>query len=258
MFRDRLRAGDPVVGNWLSLGEPALAEVSADMGFDFVLIDTEHTPLSLETATDLARAVNAGRADETGTAPLLRVPWNDPVRIERALDVGVEGLMSPMVDTPAEARALVDAARYPPAGSRGLAAARAADYGRSFDEYVSRANDDLVLVAQMESGEAVANAADIAAVDGIDALFVGPADLSAAVAELGAYDDPAFVEAVATVLEAADDAGVPVGTLATDPEQIDRWAAVGFDFQIVGVDVSYVVEGARRAMERYADAMGDQ
>jgi len=252
-LRDRLAAGDPVAGNWLSLGEPALAEISAALGFDFVVIDTEHTPLSLETATELIRGLEAGSDDPP--ASLLRVPWNDPVRIKRALDTGVDGLMAPMIDSPAEARALVDAASYPPEGSRGLAAGRAAGYGLSFESYVEGAAGELTLIAQIESGEGVANAADIAAVEGIDALFVGPADLSAAVASLGAFDDPAFAEAVATVLDAGDDAGVPVGTLATDEAKIDRWAEVGFDFQIVGVDRSYVVEGARSAVARYEAAM---
>lgn len=250
-FADRLRDGEPVVGNWLSMSDPAVAEISSGLGFDFVMIDTEHTPSSLETVANLVRGVEAGG----DAAPLVRVPWNDHVRVKRVLDIGPAGLMSPMVATADEAESFVDAARYPPEGRRGVAAARASKYGLEFPEYVDRANDDLVLVTQIESEQAVANAGEIAAVDGIDALFVGPADLSRSLGDLGAYDGERFREAVGRVLDAAHAEDVPVGTLATGRDDIERWAEVGYDFQLVGSDAGYVVEGSRAAKETYESLM---
>lgn len=252
-FADRLRAREPVVGNWHSLSDPAVTEISAGLDFDFVVVDTEHSPLSLESVTNLLRGAAAG----DGTAPIVRVPWNDHVRIKRVLDVGPAGLMSPMVDTPAAARSFVEAARYPPDGRRGIAAARAAEYGLEFPGYVERANDDLVLVTQVESEAAVENAGAIAEVDGIDALFVGPSDLSAALGNLGGFEDARFEEAVASILEGAHDAGVPVGTLATAPDLIERWHDLGFDFQVVGSDTGYVVEGSRRAKAAFEALSGE-
>jgi 2-keto-3-deoxy-L-rhamnonate aldolase RhmA len=253
-FADRLRAGESVVGNWLTLADPAVAEISAGLDYDFVVIDTEHSPSNLETVSNLIRGVEA--AGET--APIVRVPWNDHVRVKRILDVGPAGLMSPMVDTAEEAESFVEAARYPPEGRRGIAAGRAADYGIDYPEYVERANDELVLVTQVESETAVENAGDIAAVDGIDALFVGPADLSAALGNLGGYDDDRFRDAVESVLDAAHAEGVPVGTLATSEENLRRWVDLGYDFQLVGVDTSYVVEGSRRAKSTFEDLMGGE
>ncbi|MFB6155336.1 MAG: HpcH/HpaI aldolase/citrate lyase family protein [Haloferacaceae archaeon] len=253
-FRERLRAGEPVVGNWLTLSDPAVGEISAGLGFDFVVVDTEHSPSNLETVTNVIRGVEAAG----DTAPLVRVPWNDHVRIKRVLDVGPAGLMSPMVDTAAEAESFVEAARYPPEGRRGVAGARAADYGLDFPDYVERANDELVLVTQIESETAVENAGDIAAVDGIDALFVGPADLSTALGDLGGYYDDRFVDAVERVLDAAHAEGVPVGTLATSEDLVERWAELGYDYQLVGVDANYVVEGSQRAKSTYEDLMDER
>jgi len=253
-FADRLRDGEPVVGNWLSMSDPAVAEISSGLGFDFVMIDTEHTPSSLETVTNLVRGVQAGG----DAAPLVRVPWNDHVRVKRVLDIGPAGLMSPLVATAEEAESFVEAARYPPEGRRGVAAARASKYGLEFPEYVDRANDDLVLVTQVETEEAVANAGEIAAVDGIDALFVGPADLSRALGDLGAYDAERFRDAVDRVLEAAHAEDVPVGTLATSRDDVDRWAEVGYDFQLVGTDAGYVLQGSREAKAAYESLMSEE
>ena len=232
------------VGTWTSLSDPAVAEIAAGAGFDFVVVDTEHTPLGLETVADCLRAVDANDGQS-----VVRVPWNDPVRIKRLLDLGPDGLLVPMVDTAEAAREAVAATRYPPEGERGVAAARAADYGRTFGSYVESDHRDLTLVLQVETGDAVENAADIAAVDGVDALFVGPADLSASLGVFAEWTDDVFLEAVETVLEAGEEAGVPVGTLGTTPEQIRALGSLGFDYIVAGADFTHLVEGQRRALE---------
>lgn len=232
------------VGTWTSLSDPAVAELAAGAGFDFVVVDTEHAPLGLETVADCLRAVEAG-----GGESMVRVPWNDPVRIKRLLDLGPDALLVPMVDTAEEAREAVAATRYPPEGDRGVAAARAADYGRNFESYVETDHRDLSVVLQVESAEAVENAGDIAAVEGVDALFVGPADLSASLDVFAEWGDDAFLEAVEEVLEAGEAADVPVGTLGTTTEQIRALGSLGFDYLIAGADFTHLVEGQRRALE---------
>lgn len=231
------------VGTWTTLTDPSVAEIAAGGGFDFIVVDTEHTPLGLESVADCLRAVAAGDGNS-----VVRVPWNDPVRIKRLLDLGPDGLLVPMVDSATEAEEVVEATRYPPEGSRGIAAARAADYGRDFEPYVREGHRDLSVVVQIETAEAVENAADIAAVEGIDGLFVGPADLSASLGVFAEWTDDDLLDAIEIVLAAGDDAGVPVGTLGSTPEQVRALGSLGFDYMVAGVDFSMLVEGQRRAL----------
>ena len=238
------------VGTWCTLRDPAVAEMAAGGGFEFVVVDTEHTPLGLETVADCLRAIEAG-----GARSVVRVPWNDPVRIKRLLDLGPDGLLVPMVDDAGAARGAVAATRYPPDGDRGIAAARAADYGRQFEAYVESGHRDLTVAVQVESEAAVENAAEIAAVEGIDALFVGPADLSAALGCFGDHDAAAFRAAVETVLAAGAAADVPVGTLGTTPAELRSLGEFGFDFLVAGADFAHFIEGQRRAVGAAADVL---
>ena len=247
---DAVRAGDAVVGSWISIGHPAVAEMSAELGFDFVVIDAEHTAMSLETVESLARAVDAARGD---TEPLVRVADDDPGRLKRVLDTGVSGVIVPMVETENQARNIADATRYPPDGSRGVAGSRASRYGLDLSEYFEQANDERLVVVQIESATGVENAADIAAVAGIDALFVGPTDLSASLGRFG--DTDSLDTDISAVLTAGHEAGVPVGTIALESGDVEQWADVGFDFQVVGIDADYLLSGATRAKERYEDAI---
>jgi len=254
-LRAAVRRRDPVAGTWVSVGHPEVAELSASLGFDFVTIDTEHAPTDLETVENMLRGVAAAPGD---AGAVVRVPWNDPVRIKRVLDTGVDGVMAPMVDTAAEARAFVDAVRYPPEGSRGMAAARASNYGLDFEEYVASANDAILTVVQIESRTGVANTGAIAAVEGIDALLVGPADLSASLGALGEFDDEAVAGAIGDVLDAAHEVDVPVGTLATSTDQIADWVDRGFDFLVVGTDVGYLAAGGQAALATYRRSLDDE
>jgi 2-dehydro-3-deoxyglucarate aldolase/4-hydroxy-2-oxoheptanedioate aldolase len=253
-FRTRLRAGEPVVGGWVSVGHPAVAETTAGAGFDFVTIDTEHAAIGIETVEDLVRAVEAGG----DAAPVVRVPSDDPVELKRVLDAGVEGVMVPRVDDGDEARAVVEATRYPPAGIRGTAAARASDYGATLAEYLETADDRIARILQVETQRAVAEAGAIADVDGVDALFVGPADLSAALDCHLDYDAPAFREAVGNVLDRAAAADTPVGVFATDPDRIEGWLSMGFEFAILGFDALYLREGNRERLAAFEAAVGDR
>jgi 2-keto-3-deoxy-L-rhamnonate aldolase RhmA len=237
------------VGTWTSLSDPAVAEIAAGGGFDFV-VDTEHAPLGLETVADCLRAIDAAAGRS-----VVRVPWNDPVHIKRLLDLGPDGLLVPMVDTASAAREAVAATRYPPEGERGVAAPRAFGYGRDFEAYVEADHRDLAVVVQVETETAVENAADIASVDGVDAVFVRPADLSASLGVFAEWTHEAFANAVERVLAAGDAAGIPVGTLGTSPAEIRALGSLGFDYVVAGVDFAHLVAGQRRALAAAEDVV---
>ncbi|MFC3478276.1 HpcH/HpaI aldolase family protein [Halobacterium litoreum] len=239
---EALRAGDAPVGVWSTIPSPVVAELLAADGFDFVVLDGEHSEHTIETLADGVRAVEAATGDAD---PVVRASGDDPAEIRRVLDLGPAGVVIPQIEDAEAAREAVSATRYPPAGLRGVAGGRASEYGEEIDEYVETADDRVATILQIETPGAVEDAAAIAALDGVDALFVGPADLSARLGAFGEFDSEGFREAVARVTAAAADAGVPVGTLATTPEQVetrrDDW---GMDFVVAGTDVGCLRSGA--------------
>ncbi len=208
-LKKRLAAGERLAGLWLQSGSATLAEIAVLAGFEVVLIDNEHGPASLETTLELMRAIEAA-----GGMPIVRVPWNDQVYLKRALDLGAHSLMIPMIQNAEEARAAVAACRYPPRGRRGYAApiARAAAYGLDRD-YVRHAHDDLLLMLQIESADAVAAIPEIAAVDGADLLFVGANDLAGSIDRLEALDSPDATALVAEAERAIRASGAWMGTI---------------------------------------------
>ncbi|WP_331234362.1 HpcH/HpaI aldolase family protein [Natronorarus salvus] len=242
------RVADGALGSWISIGHPTVVEAAARAGFAFVAVDTEHSTMSLETVAGLVRAAEAAPGD---LSVVVRPAWNDPVRIKRVLDIGVDGLMVPMVDTAEDARAFVEATRYPPDGVRGVAGGRASGHGQSFVEYVERDHDDLLRIAQIETPTGVENAGEIAATEGIDSLFVGPADLSASLGVFAEWDSPELAEAIERVLEASHGEDVPVGTLTVRAEDVPAAVERGFDYLIAGKDTTTLIEGGERIRETY-------
>lgn len=243
-FTDRvaeLGAGEYLAGMWVCSGSPVAAEIAASSGMQWVLIDAEHSPIGLETTTSLLRAMNGYPA-----TPVVRVPVNDQVLIKQHLDLGAQNLLVPMVDTKADAEAAVRAVRYPPRGVRGVGSALArASRWNAVDNYLGRAEELVSLTVQIESATAVDNAAEIAAVDGIDAVFVGPSDLAASMGLLGQQTHPDVTEAVLATFEAVRAAGKPVGVNAFDPEQARKYLDAGASFVLVGADVGLMMNGAR-------------
>lgn len=271
-LKRKLVDGDRPVGGWCALPSPGVAEALATADFDFVTVDTEHSAATAGDVEDMLRAIESAPGD---TEALVRVADAEPARIKRVLDAGPSAIMAPQIDSPGAARELVELCRYPPQvgdggdgggvspeervdadgyrGRRGVAGSRASDFGRRLDEYLRSGADEIAVIAQIETPRAVESAGEIAAVPGIDALFVGPADLSASLGRFGEYDDPAFVDAIEATLAAADDEGVPVGTLATSDAGIDRWVDAGYDFLIAGTDIGFLSTGADRAIERFEE-----
>lgn len=233
-LKNRLTAGETTFGGWLTVANPMIAEIMAGAGLDWVVIDTEHGGFGNEgLQTDLV-AFNG-----SPTVPIVRVPWNDAVMIKQVLDMGADGILIPMVNTPDEARAAVAACKYPPQGTRGFGPRRASDYGRKVDEYVAQANQSLIVIPQIEHVDAVAKIDDILAVPGIDVVCLGPTDLSGSAGVLRQFEHPTVAAAIKTVLTAAQKRKLPacLGVIRPD-EETRKWIGLGANFMVTCEDVS--------------------
>ncbi|OMH36692.1 HpcH/HpaI aldolase/citrate lyase family protein [Tersicoccus sp. Bi-70] len=245
-----LAAADrPLTGMWVCSGSALVAEICAGSGVDWLLVDVEHGPNTL-TST-LAQLQAAAAYD---VVSVVRVPWNDPVQIKQYLDAGVQNLLVPMVDTAEAAAAAVAAIRYPGtggaagnggAGIRGVGAAlgRSSRWGR-IPDYLARASSTLSLTVQIETGTAVENVEQILAVDGVDAIFLGPSDLAASLGLLGQQEHPDVLAAVERCVAAGRAAGKPVGINAFNPERARAYAETGVAFVSVGSDVTLLARGS--------------
>jgi len=244
-LKRRLAAGERLTGLWLQSASATLAELSVMAGFEVVLIDNEHGPASLETTMELLRAVEAA-----GGMPVVRVPWNDQVYLKRVLDLGAQSLMIPMVESAAEAEAAVRACRYPPRGRRGYAApiARAASYGLDAD-YVRHAHEELLLMLQIESEPAVGAIADIAAVDGVDLLFLGANDLAGSIGRLEALDQPDAASLIARAEAAIAATGRWMGTVPRPDADARNLFAAGHRLVIGPSDLALYRAAAVAARE---------
>lgn len=239
LFTRALSDGTPQLGLWASLAHPYAAEVIAGAGFDWALVDMEHSPGTLDTVLGQLQAFAA-----TNTTAIVRPDWNDAVLVKRLLDMGAPGLLFPMIQTVEEAKAAVAATRYPPRGIRGVAGTtRANDFGRDKDYYAQIENETAVLV-QIESQSALAIAEDIAAVDGVTGVFFGPADIGADMGHVGQPMHPDVWAAVRPVAQKLIDKGVPVGTLVSDTAFAAELVRAGFTFVACGSDAGLLARGA--------------
>ncbi len=246
---EMLAAADrPLVGAWSSLGSALAAEIIAGSGLDIVLVDGEHGPNDLTTVLGQLQATAA-----YPVATVVRVPSGDPVVLKQVLDLGATNVLVPMVDSVEQAEATVRAVRYPPAGMRGVgsALARSARWNRVPD-YLRTADAGITLVVQLETRAAVEQAGAIAAVDGVGAVLVGPADLAASLGHLGEQGHPDVVRTVIETIEACRGVGTPVGVNAFDPATADRYLDAGASFVLVGSDVTLIARGAEALAERHA------
>ena len=253
-FADRLRSAERTLfGMWSCGGSPLVAEICAGSGLDIVLIDGEHSPVGLESVLAQLQAVAPYPA-----VPIVRAPYGDTVVLKQLLDLGAQNILVPMVDSVAQAEAMVRAVRYPPQGVRGVgsALARSSRWSR-IPDYLARAGELVSLTVQIETVDALNAAAGIAAVDGVDALLVGPADLAASMGLLGQQNHPDVVGAVERVIAAGLAAGTPVGVNAFDPATADRYAASGASYLLVGADVTLLARASEALADRFIGGSPD-
>jgi 2-keto-3-deoxy-L-rhamnonate aldolase RhmA len=251
-LKEKLRAGKAVHGAWLSLPDPVVAEIFATAGFDYVLFETEHSPWGLESLQIALMAFNG-----TDTVPIVRVPWNDQVMIKQALDMGAQGILAPMVNTPDQARALVRACKYPPDGARGFGPRRASGYYRGLDAYMKDANDAVFIMPQIEDHRMAGMMDELLSIPGIDAIAIGPNDLSGSAGLLRQHDHPTVKGAIETIIAAAKAKGVPVCMGVSTPA--DEQAALietGVRVLIVTSDLELLVRGVDRELAAGRAALG--
>jgi 2-keto-3-deoxy-L-rhamnonate aldolase RhmA len=238
-FRARLKGGETLLGTMVTLASAASAEVLASLGFDWLFIDGEHGPLGIRELTEILQAVSHK------TACIVRVPEAAEVPIKRVLDLGAHGIIVPQVNTAEQAANVVRWSRYAPEGARGVGLARAQGYGQTFREYLGSANDEIAVIVQAEHALAVDNIESIVRVPGIDAVLLGPYDLSASLGKMGRIDDAAVVAAIRRVTDVCRTAGMPLGYFGVTAAAVQPYVAQGYTLIVAGVDTLYLASGAQ-------------
>lgn len=252
-LKAKIAAGETALGVWLQLADPAVAEIASLIGYDCLILDNEHGYASLETLVHMMRAAQAGPS-----TCMVRCPGQDGDYLKRVLDAGAEALMIPMVETAEEAAAIVRACRYPPDGRRGYSAptVRASGYGAAAD-YAKRANGELLICVQIESDRAIANAGAIAAVDGVDLVFIGVADLSGSLDLLERSGDTAVSEQIARGEAAVRAAGKPLGTVPRPGHGLVDLAGEGYAFVAGLSDAALIRAGMAADLAAFRAGVSD-
>lgn len=246
-LRTRMQQGELVLGTILSLNSPDVAEILSQIGFDWLFVDAEHSTLDPHDLKALLQAVG-------GTTPcVVRIPALDEIAVKKTLDAGAAGLLVPQVNTVQQVELLVKWGRYHPGGSRGLGFGRAQGYGLKVNEYLKVANDSILLSIQAESAEAVNNIDDIVNVPGLDAVLIGPYDLSASMGFPGEIDHPEVRQAIQYVSEACKQADMPVGIFGMTAKAVAPYIKQGFRFIVSGVDTVMLGDAAQQLLRELRD-----
>ena len=244
-LKAKLQAGEVVLGPFVNLASGALIEIVAYAGFDFVILDTEHGPLDIETTENLCRV-----AKGAGISPIVRVRENDPPQVLRALDVGPEGVQVPQIRTRSDAEILVEAAKYAPLGMRGVSPyTRAARYFAEGGQIFERLNRESMVLIHVEGVEGLENLDAIIAVPGLDVVFLGPYDLSQSLGIPGQVSDPRVVDRMREATVEINKAGLTVGTFADSPEAANRWIDAGVRYIALSVDTGIYLHGCRSMID---------
>jgi 4-hydroxy-2-oxoheptanedioate aldolase len=245
-FKRALRAGTPQIGLWSSLSSNYTVEVIAGAGFDWILLDSEHSPADIENLLTQLQA-----AAPYPTHPVVRIPWNDMVTIKRVLDIGAQSLLVPYVSTADEAKAAVSYTRYPPAGVRGVAGTtRATRFGR-IPDYARRAHEQICLLVQVETQGALDNIEAICGIDGVDGVFIGPADLHASLGHPGEIANPNVKPMIDDAIRRIRKAGKAPGILTPNEADARHWLDCGALFVAVGADVGILARGAEALAAKF-------
>jgi 2-dehydro-3-deoxyglucarate aldolase len=247
-FRARLKRGETLLGTMVTLPTAATAEILASLGFDWLFIDGEHGAIETRELATILQAVSHR------TACIVRVPEAAETPITRVLDLGAHGIIVPQVNTPQQAANVVRWARYAPEGSRGVGLARAHGYGVTMREYLATANRDIAVIVQAEHIQAVEHIDAIVRVPGVDAVQLGPYDLSASLGKIGQIDDPDVVAALDRVIAACRAVGMPLGCFGVTAAAVQPFAARGCTMIVAGVDTLYLAKGAQALLEELRGA----
>lgn len=240
-IKQRLKRGETINGCWLNLGSSVTAEIVGLAGFDWLLIDLEHGAGGEKDVLHQLQAL-----EHTPAATIIRVESSERQRIHRVLDLGADGIMCPRIDSLAEAKKVVNGLRYPPEGGRGVAKmVRATGFGKHFSEYQKNAKEDILGVVQIETRAALDQLDEIAALDGVDVLFIGPSDLSMELGVFGEFNHPLFKDAVRETVNAAEKNGIAAGILLPSPDDFVTYHEMGIRMIACGADATFVAEGAR-------------
>ena len=238
------------IGSWITLGNTGIAEILANAGYDWLVVDLEHTTISLEQAGELIRTIEL-----SGVPSLVRLTSNDENQIKRVMDAGATGVVVPMVKNVEDAKSAVAAIHYPPLGNRGVGLARAQKYGEAFQEYLkwqSDANDGPVVVVQIEHIDAVNNLKNILSVEGVDAFIIGPYDLSCSMGIPGEFNNPKFKQVVESIISISNEMNAVSGLHVVEPDllKLDEAIKIGHKFIAYSVDIRMLAVMAKSGVDR--------
>ena len=242
-FKARLKRRETLIGTLVTIPSPDVAEIMSLVGWDYVWIETEHAPTDFVHAQTMIQAVG-GRCPS-----LVRIPENKEVWVKKALDIGCDGIVVPQIKSAAEARATIEWCLYPPLGKRSIGVSRAHGYGMSFQDYVQTANQELTIVLQAEHVDCVKNIGSIVEVPGIDAILIGPFDLSASLGVLGQITHPKVQEAIQEIKRHCERAGVPLGIFAVDATSAKDYIEQGFNLIALSMDAYYLWQAAKGVLD---------
>jgi 2-dehydro-3-deoxyglucarate aldolase len=246
-IRKVLRDGSVVIGSWINTASPIVAELMAACGFDFLTVDAEHSATNLAQVQILFQGIRSGNPD---CAPLVRLPDNDYASTKRYLDAGAVGVIAPLINSAAQAQELVRAVKYPPHGARGVGFCRANMYGMHFEEAVTSANEQTLVCVQIEHMDGVQQINEILSVSGVDAVFVGPYDLSASMGITGQFDDPRMLNAAQRILSACQEHGVAPGihVVQPDPEEVVQRIQQGYRLIAYSLDITMLAKTCQEGL----------
>ena len=238
------------IGSWITLGNTGIAEILANAGYDWLVVDLEHTTISLEQAGELIRTIEL-----SGVPSLVRLTSNDENQIKRVMDAGATGVVVPMVKNVEDAKSAVAAIHYPPLGNRGVGLARAQKYGEAFQEYLkwqSDANDGPVVVVQIEHIDAVNNLKNILSVEGVDAFIIGPYDLSCSMGIPGEFNNPKFKQVIESIISISNEMNAVSGLHVVEPDllKLDEAIKIGHKFIAYSVDIRMLAVMAKSGVDR--------
>ena len=247
MLKNKLKNNELSIGSWITIGHTVVVDVMASAGFDWLVVDLEHTSIDLNTAHNLIATIQSH-----GMKALVRVSKNEEVIIKKVLDMGADGIVVPMIKSKEDAQEAISYAKYPPVGNRGVGLFRAQKYGTGFDEYKKWVKDELVIIAQIEHFEAVDNIKEIITTDGIDGVIIGPYDLSGSMGYPGEYHRKEVKEAIAKVLRICKDENVPSGfhVIESNPQKLQERIDEGCTFLAYSVDFFFLGDSARDGMRK--------